>query len=59
MLSPIVVIPKTDGSLCLCNDFQKLHEVSEFNGYPIPQVDVLIDWLGRARFISTLDLIKG
>ncbi len=54
--SPIVMVPKPDGTLCFCNDFRRLNEVSEFDRYPMPRVDEL---LGRARYISTLDLTKG
>ncbi|KAI2652490.1 Retrovirus-related Pol polyprotein from transposon 17.6 [Labeo rohita] len=57
--SPIVMVPKPDGTLRFCNDFRKLNEVSEFDGYPMPRVDELLDRLGRARFITTLDLTKG
>ncbi len=57
--SPIVLVPKPDGTLRFCNDFRHLNEVSEFDGYPMPRVDELLDHLGRARYISTLDLTKG
>ncbi len=57
--SPIVMVPKPDGTLRFCNDFRRLNQVSEFDGYPMPRVDELLDRLGRARFISTLDLTKG
>ncbi|KAL1248867.1 hypothetical protein QQF64_022185 [Cirrhinus molitorella] len=57
--SPIVMVPKLDGTLRFCNDFRRLNEVSEFDGYPMPRVDELLDRLGRARYISTLDLTKG
>ncbi len=57
--SPIVMVPKPDGTLRFCNDFRRLNEVSEFDSYPMPRVDELLDRLGRARFISTLDLTKG
>ncbi|XP_058614187.1 LOW QUALITY PROTEIN: uncharacterized protein LOC131528813 [Onychostoma macrolepis] len=57
--SPVVMVPKPDGTLRFCNDFRRLNEVSEFDSYPMPRVDELIDRLGRARFISTLDLTKG
>ncbi len=57
--SPIVMVPKPDGTLRFCNDFRRVNEVSEFDSYPMPQVDELIDRLGRARFILTLDLTKG
>uniref|UniRef100_A0A8C1MIS2 Gypsy retrotransposon integrase-like protein 1 n=1 Tax=Cyprinus carpio TaxID=7962 RepID=A0A8C1MIS2_CYPCA len=57
--SPIVMVPKPDGTFRFCNDFRRLNEVSEFDGYPMPRVDELLDRLGRARYISTLDLTKG
>ncbi len=57
--SPIVMVPKLDNTLRFCNDFRKLYEVSAFNGYPMPWVDELLDRLGKARYISTLDLTKG
>ncbi|KAL1251467.1 hypothetical protein QQF64_019263 [Cirrhinus molitorella] len=57
--SPVVMVPKPDGTLRFCNDFRRLNEISEFDGYPMPRVDELLDRLGRARYISTLDLTKG
>lgn len=39
--SPIVMVPKPDGTFRFCNDFRKLNEVSTFDGYPMPQVDEL------------------
>ena len=57
--SPIVIVPKPDGTLRFCNDFRKLNEVSLFDAYPMPRVDELIERLGPAQFISTLDLTKG
>ncbi|XP_072768318.1 uncharacterized protein [Nerophis lumbriciformis] len=57
--SPIVIVPKPDGSLRFCNDFRKLNEISLYDAYPMPRVDELIERLGPARFISTLDLTKG
>ncbi|CAJ0968166.1 unnamed protein product [Ranitomeya imitator] len=57
--SPIVLIPKPDGSIRFCNDFRKLNAVSKFDAYPMPRVDELIDRLGKARYITTLDLTKG
>ncbi|KAI2667414.1 Retrovirus-related Pol polyprotein from transposon 17.6 [Labeo rohita] len=47
--SPIVMVPKPDGTLCFCNDFRRLNQVSEFDGYPMPQVDELLERLGRAH----------
>ncbi|KAI2667358.1 Retrovirus-related Pol polyprotein [Labeo rohita] len=41
--SPIVMVPKKDGSYRFCNDFRKLNEVSRFNSYPTPQVDEMVE----------------
>ena len=57
--SPVVLVPKPDGSYRFCNDFRRLNEASEFDAYPMPRVDELIERLGPARYLSTLDLTKG
>jgi len=60
-ISECLVKPYCSGSQARwnCNDFIKLNEVSQFKSYPIPHIDELIVWLGKARFITTLDLTKG
>ncbi len=57
--SPIVLVPKPDGSTRFCNDYRKLNEISKFDTYPMPRIDELIERLGPACFITTLDLTKG
>ena len=57
--SPVVLVPKPDGSFRFCNDFRRLNEASEFDAYPMPWVDELIERLGPARYLTTLDLTKG
>ncbi len=57
--SPIVLVPKTDGSVWFCVDYRRVNAVSKFDVYPMPRVDELLDRLGAARFYSTLDLTKG
>lgn len=56
--NPIVLVPK-DGTLRFCLDFRKLNAVSKFDPYPMPRVDDLIEKLGSAKFLTTLDLCKG
>lgn len=60
--SPIMVVPKTDGSLRMCKNFQRLNQVSDFDSYPLHQVDNmeehLVEHLGRALFISIISLTK-
>ena len=57
--SPIVLVKKKDGSLRLCVDFRKLNKMSQTDAYPMPRVDDQIDRVGKAKFISTLDLTRG
>ena len=57
--APIVLVKKKDGSLRLCVDYRRLNEVSETDAYPMPRIDDLIDRLGKAGYISTLDLTRG
>jgi len=57
--SPIVLVPKPDGSIRFCNDFRQLNAISKCDAYPMPRVDEMIQRIGKARFITTLDLTKG
>ncbi|CAM5135820.1 unnamed protein product [Natator depressus] len=57
--SPIVLVPKPNGTTRFCNDFRRLNERSQFDTYSIPCIDELVDHLGNARFLTTLDLTKG
>ncbi|KAJ1199344.1 hypothetical protein NDU88_003181 [Pleurodeles waltl] len=57
--SPVVLVPKPDGTIRFCIDFRKLNEHSMFDTYPIPRVDDVLEKLGKAKYMSTLDLTKG
>ena len=57
--APIVLVKKKDGSLRLCVDYRRLNSVSKTDAYPMPRIDDMIDQLGSASFISTLDLTRG
>ena len=45
--------------LRLCVDYRRLNATSQTNAYPMPRIDDLIDQLGQAQFLSTLDLTRG
>ena len=57
--APIVLVKKKEGSLRLCVDYRQMNAVTQMDAYPMPRIDDLIDRLGRARYITTLDLTRG
>lgn len=57
--SPVILVPKKDGSLHFCLDLRKVNSVSKCDFYSMPMVDDLGERLERAKYISTLDLFKG
>ena len=50
---------KKDGGVCLCIDYRRLNAVSKLDPFHLPRIDELIDKLGQAIHISTLDLERG
>ena len=57
--SPIVVAKKKDNSIRLCVDYRKLNAATPMDAYTMPRVDELLDKVGKATFVSTLDLARG
>jgi Reverse transcriptase (RNA-dependent DNA polymerase) len=57
--SPVVLVPKHDGSLRFCIDYRKLNAITVRDTYPLPRMDECIDSLGDAVVFSTLDCNSG
>ncbi|CCO30454.1 Retrotransposable element Tf2 155 kDa protein type 3 [Rhizoctonia solani AG-1 IB] len=57
--SPVMFVPKKDGSRCLVVDYRKLNTRSKKNVYLLPQPDNLMSKLCRARIFTKLDLWWG
>lgn len=57
--SRIVIGPKKDGSLRISVDFRKLNAQSRFDAYPMLRIKDLLERIGQAPYITTLDLCKG
>ena len=57
--SPIVPVPKADGSLRLCIDYRHLNGVSQADPYYMATLEEILERVGSSRCISKLDLSKG
>jgi hypothetical protein len=57
--SPIMLVPKPDGSLRFCVDYRRLNAITVPDTYPLPRMDECIDSLGEAVVFTTLDCNSG
>ena len=57
--NPTVMIRKPDGSLRYCIDFRRLNSRTVFEAEPIPNPELVLSRLGKAKYISKMDLTKG
>ncbi|KAL3682295.1 hypothetical protein R1sor_000317 [Riccia sorocarpa] len=59
-VSPIVVVPKkATGKIRVCQDFQKLNEVTLKDHHPLPFTDVILDQVAGYEQYSFLDGFSG
>ena len=57
--APILFDRKPDGSLRLCVDYRGLNNITIKNRYPLPLIGKSLDWLGRAKRFTQLDLTNA
>ena len=57
--SPVLFVPKKDGSWRMCIDYRALNKVTVKNGWPLPRIEELFDKLSKATVFSSIDLAQG
>ena len=57
--SPVVLVPKRDGSFQFCIDCPKVNAVSRKDAYLLPRIDDTLDTLAGSKWFSALDLLSG
>ena len=61
--APVVIVPKLQDNkvtgIRVCIDYRKLNSMSNFDAFPLPRMEDLVENLGDAKFISKLNLTKG
>ena len=57
--SPCLLVPKEDGSSRMCTDYRQVNSKTVKDSYPLPRLDDIIDSVGKAKFVTKIDLLKG
>ena len=57
--SPIVLVPKKDGTWRMCMDFRALNKIMLKNHYPLPRIADFLDQLKDVVYFTKLDLRSG
>ena len=57
--SPMLCVPKKDGTLRICIDFRKINSLTATDPYPVPSLRHLISSIGENEVYTTLDLQAG
>ena len=58
-VNPVVVVRKPDGKIRYCLDFRRLNSKTIFDAEPVPNQEEILNKVGKAMYITKLDLTKG
>ena len=53
------MVPKADGFLRLCTDFRKVNSCTVPDSFSLPRIEDLIGRVGKAKYLTKLDMTKG
>ena len=57
--SPVVPVPKKDGSVRVCVDYRKLNSVTQADPYYMTTLEEILERVGGSKVMTKLDLAKG
>ena len=57
--SPCILVPQPDNTFRMCTDYRKVNNVTKSDSFPIPRIDDCIDKIGRAKYVTKFNLLKG
>ena len=57
--SPMVLVKKKNGDIRICCDYRKLNKVTLLDQEGLPNIDDIINTMGKGKLFSTLDLMRG
>lgn len=58
-VSPIVIVPKKNGKIRICQDYRKLNNVTKKDHFPLPFTDTLLDIVAGHEMYSLMDGFSG
>ena len=58
-LANMVPVPKKDGKVRMCVDFQDLNKASPKDNFPLPHMDILVDNTTSHALLSFMDRFSG
>ncbi|GFW19760.1 hypothetical protein TNCV_3560641 [Trichonephila clavipes] len=56
---PVVCVHKKDGTIRLCIDFRSLNALTVMDAYPMQNMMELYFLVGKKKFLTVLDMLKG
>ncbi|PIK35124.1 hypothetical protein BSL78_07264 [Apostichopus japonicus] len=57
--SPVVLVPKPDGTKRFCVDYRKLNKVTTYEAEPMQTMTEIFSELSNDKYFSRIDLTKG
>ena len=58
-MSPVLLVPKKDGSMRFCVDFRKVNAITVRPAASIPSAEDIFYALGKSKFRTSLDMKQG